>query len=105
MSDDGWITAVTSQAGFETRYSYDPMGRITRVDYPADPVTGDWHDTTIELGRLGAAADTMPTGTWFQRVTTGNAVQESRFFLLPGAPADMFADPPPLPVGLAPDLT
>ena len=39
------------------------------------------------------------------QVTTGNAVQESRFFLLPGAPADMFADPPPLPVGLAPDLT
>ncbi|MBL8599058.1 MAG: hypothetical protein JNL14_15095 [Devosia sp.] len=38
-------------------------------------------------------------------VTTGNAVQETRFFLLPGAPADMFADPPPLPVGLAPDLT
>jgi hypothetical protein len=39
------------------------------------------------------------------QVTTGNAVQESRFVLLPGAPADLFADPPPLPVGLAPDLT
>jgi hypothetical protein len=38
-------------------------------------------------------------------VTTGNAVQDTRFVLLPGAPADMFADPPPLPVGLAPDLT
>ena len=38
-------------------------------------------------------------------VTTGNAVQDSRFVVLPGAPADMFADPPPLPVGLAPDLT
>jgi hypothetical protein len=37
-------------------------------------------------------------------VTTGNAIQDSRFVLLPGAPADMFADPPPLPVGLAPDL-
>jgi hypothetical protein len=39
------------------------------------------------------------------QVTTGNAVQHSDFFLLPGAPADLFADPPPLPVGLAPDLT
>ena len=43
----------------------------------------------------------MPDG-W--QVTTGNAVQQSTFFLLPGAPADLFADPPPLPVGLAPDL-
>ena len=39
------------------------------------------------------------------QVTTGNAVQESRFVLLPGAPADLFADPPPLRVGLAPDRT
>jgi hypothetical protein len=39
------------------------------------------------------------------RVTTDNEVQISNFELRPGAPADIIALQPPLPVGLAPDLT
>ncbi|MEO7223949.1 MAG: hypothetical protein ABIY37_15895 [Devosia sp.] len=32
-------------------------------------------------------------------VTTNNAAQETRFVMLPGAPADLYADPAPQPVG------
>lgn len=39
------------------------------------------------------------------QVTTGNAVQHAFFTLLPGSPADIVAEPPPVPVGLAPALT
>ena len=37
-------------------------------------------------------------------LTTGNADQTSRFAALPGAPADMVAENPTTPVGLAPEL-
>ena len=61
-------------------------------------------DLTSDIPLAGPYTFTVVVpGGW--RVTTGNAVQESRFFLLPGAPADLFADPAPVPVGLAPDLT
>jgi hypothetical protein len=61
-------------------------------------------DLTSDIPLAGPYTFTVavPDG-W--HVTTGNTVQDTRFVLLPGAPADMFADPPPLPVGLAPDLT
>jgi hypothetical protein len=44
----------------------------------------------------------VPSG-W--HVTTDNAVQHAFFTLLPGSPADIIAEPPPQPVGLAPELT
>jgi len=37
--------------------------------------------------------------------TTGNAVQESAYRILPGAPGDLVAETPTRPVGLAADLT
>ena len=42
-------------------------------------------------------------GGW--EVTTGNVLQAKRFNVTPGAIADMSADPPFFPVGLAPTLT
>jgi len=38
-------------------------------------------------------------------ITTGNEIQQVEFELRPGAPGDLIAIPPPVPVGLMPDLT
>lgn len=46
--------------------------------------------------------DVVVPGGW--ELTTGNARQTKRFELAPGAVADMVADPPFFPVGIAPSL-
>jgi hypothetical protein len=69
--------------------------------------------TNFEMSASDAAKDITFAGDYEFRVavppgwhvTTGNELQRAVFELVPGAPADIVAVPPPLPVGLAPDLT
>jgi hypothetical protein len=69
--------------------------------------------TNFEMSASDAGKDITFSGDYEFRlavppgwhVTTDNAVQHAFFRLLPGSPADIVAEPPPLPVGLAPELT
>jgi hypothetical protein len=69
--------------------------------------------TNFEMSATDASKDITFAGEYeFQvdvprgwSITTENGTQRVYFSLLPSAPADIVADPPPSPVGLVPDLT
>jgi YD repeat-containing protein len=78
VSDQGWITSVTDENGFETDYEYDDMGRITRVTYPSGP--GDtWADTTSAFAPVPSAENGVAAGHWRETVSTGDAQKVTVF--------------------------
>lgn len=61
VDDNGWITALTDEAGATTRYGYDSMGRLLSQQFP----TGDnvaWNSVALSLERMGAAQFGIPAG-------------------------------------------
>jgi YD repeat-containing protein len=72
VNDQGWITAVTDEAGFATSYAYDTMGRISQVTYPAGDTVA-WAPTTSVFEPVAGAEYGIAAGHWRQTVSTGNA--------------------------------
>ena len=82
VDDNGWITALTDEAGSITGYGYDAMGRLASilqptgdaVAAPASP-TGSYYGTT-RVFRALTDADWKPpgisTGQWYLYEQTGN---------------------------------
>ena len=71
VDDFGQVKSVRNQLGDSTRYAYDSMGRMTRLDFPA----GDsmpWNPVVRNFS-LGVAAYGLPVGHWRQTVETGGA--------------------------------
>ncbi|MCD9126052.1 RHS repeat protein [Luteimonas fraxinea] len=78
VNDQGFITRVTDENGFQTNYQYDLLGRLTQVNYPiGDSVS--WSPTTISFARSAGGAYGMPAGHWRQTITTGQGVKETYF--------------------------
>jgi len=72
VNDAGWITAVSDENGYITRYDHDVMGRVTRVRYPEDDSVA-WSDTTQAFEYIQVSEHGVPAGHWRQTVATGNA--------------------------------
>ncbi|MFT4257599.1 MAG: RHS repeat protein, partial [Pseudoxanthomonas sp.] len=77
VSDQGWLTSVTDENGYKTCYTYDGMGRITKVTYPSESTSGvcdtsAWNATTLVFEKVNSAEYGIPAGHWRQTVTTGN---------------------------------
>lgn len=78
ISDAGWITALKDENGFTTDYGYDPMGRLSVIDYP----TGDsvnWNATSISFTPTGAGQYGTADDAWVQSIKTGNDVTNTYF--------------------------
>jgi YD repeat-containing protein len=78
VSDQGWITSVTDENGFATGYTYDAMGRITQVTYPAGDSVA-WAPTTSSFAPVGSVENGIAAGHWKQTVHTGNAYKVTLF--------------------------
>lgn len=72
VDDNGWIRSITEENGYRTAYDYDPIGRLTLVDYP-DNDTVNWNSTTSSFQKVTGAEYGLPAGHWRHTVSTGNA--------------------------------
>jgi len=64
VDNNGWVTRETNARRYYTSYTYDVMGRLTRIDKPSG-----WADTTISYSGLGSGiVKTVTNGS--QRTTT-----------------------------------
>lgn len=68
VNDDGTVASVTDFNGHTTRYEYDSMLRVTRVD-PAD---ARWDDTTLAYETLSGGEEGQVAGQFKQTLTRGN---------------------------------
>ena len=71
VNDDGWVTSVTDENGYATGYTYDAMGRITKVTYPTGDAT-TWNATTSSFAQVNSAEYGLASGHWKLTQTTGN---------------------------------
>ncbi|MFZ6646017.1 RHS repeat domain-containing protein [Undibacterium sp. TJN25] len=72
VSNIGLINSLTDAAGFTTGYSYDAMGRLSRiVRAGGDSVA--WNDTTILFEPVGSTEMGLAPGHWRQTTAAGNA--------------------------------
>lgn len=72
VDDNGWLSSRTDESGAITNYSYDVMGRLTLIRYPAGDGVG-WNDTAISNQRTPAPERGLEPGHWRQVESTGNA--------------------------------
>lgn len=67
----GDITSVTDQNGAATRYGYDAMGRVARIDYPAGDSIA-WNATTQDFAQVAADEYGLGPGHWRKSIAQGN---------------------------------
>ncbi|WP_234882569.1 RHS repeat domain-containing protein [Xanthomonas perforans] len=72
VNDNGWISSVTDQNGYQTNYSYDQMGRLSTIAYPANDSTA-WNIKSQSFERVGNAEYDIAADHWRQTVINGNA--------------------------------
>ena len=68
----GNIDWIKDELGKTTSYSYDPMGRITRVTYPVGDTTA-WNDMNSAFVSVATAEYGLAAGHWRETVSTGTA--------------------------------
>jgi len=78
VDDFGQITSITDQAGATTSYTYDPVGRITRIDYPSNDEVA-WYPKTFDYAFVGVPEQGVPANHWRRVTTKGNAVTTTYF--------------------------
>jgi YD repeat-containing protein len=78
VSNIGTVTSLTNPLNATTSFSYDEMGRLAGITYPAaDSVA--WNPTTILFEQVNSQEYDLAAGHWRQTVTTGNARTTSYF--------------------------
>ncbi|MEN5118216.1 hypothetical protein ABE488_12930 [Luteimonas sp. TWI662] len=70
VNDSGWVTSVTDENGFVHSYSYDAIGRLKRIDYPAAD-TVEWSSTSHAYDYVMTAEYGVQAGHWRHTVTNG----------------------------------
>lgn len=80
VNDLGQITSITDPAGYTTQYSYDAIGRISRITYPInDPNGVSWYAKTFTYNYVSSTERGIPAGHWDRTTTVGNAVTTTYF--------------------------
>lgn len=74
VNDVGWITSITDENGFVTRYGYDAMGRLASIAYPTGDSTA-WNTTTQAFVAVASTEYGIAAGHWRQTVSTGNGTK------------------------------
>lgn len=78
VDDFGQISSLTDQAGNTTSYSYDPIGRITGITYPAGDEVA-WSPKTFSYNFVTGAERGIAAGHWRRTTTKGNALTTTYF--------------------------
>lgn len=78
VDGNGWITSVTDENGFSTSYTYDVMGRMASLTYPAGDTVA-WNATTQSFQQVQSDEYGLGAGHWRQVASTGNARKETYF--------------------------
>lgn len=78
VNDFGQMDSVTDENAYTTSYTYDPMGRLSKITYPGADSTA-WNVTTLAFVPVAAAEVGLPAGHWRQTVSTGNGVKLTYF--------------------------
>ncbi|HEL5026875.1 TPA: RHS repeat protein [Stenotrophomonas maltophilia] len=72
VDDKGDIVALIDENGNTTRYGYDVMGRVARIDYPAGDLTS-WNATIQTFEQIGGTEFGVGPGHWRKSVQQGSA--------------------------------
>src|SRR5699024_329577 len=67
VDDFGQISSITNQAGNKTSYTYDAVGRLTKITYPSG-----WNPETFAYAYAGAERG-LGAGHWRRTVSQGDA--------------------------------
>ncbi len=78
VDDHGWITSVTDENGYQTQQTYDAMGRLASIVWPASDVVA-WSTTSQVFEPVAADEYGIASGHWRQTVATGNARKVTYF--------------------------
>ena len=78
VDDFGQISSITDQAGSTTSYSYDAIGRITGITYPAGDEVA-WSPKTFSYALIPSAERGIAANHWRRTTTQGNAVSTTYF--------------------------
>lgn len=73
VDDLGRITSLTDRSGYTTRYAYDGVGRVTRIDYPAGNEVA-WYPSLYRYDFVTSAERGITGSHWRRTVAKGNAV-------------------------------
>lgn len=84
VDDRGWVISTVDENGFTTNYTYDGMGRLTKVTYPQEDAV-DWHPTIQEFTRVPTPEYGLEGGHWRRVSTAGNRRSDTYYdaFLRP----------------------
>jgi YD repeat-containing protein len=72
VDDFGQITSLTDQLGHTTSYSYDPAGRVIRINYPAGDEVA-WASQTFTYNFVTSAERGVSANHWKRTATLGGA--------------------------------
>ncbi len=81
VDDNGWLSSVTDENGYQNCYGYDAMGRLTRIEYPQDATGGcdtgevNWNKLNRSFVPVASTEYGIPAGHWRETTTTGNATK------------------------------
>jgi YD repeat-containing protein len=78
VDGNGWMTQATDENGYATSYSYDSMGRLASISYPAEGTLG-WQPTVQSFVQVSTPEYGIPAGHWRQSVNTGNDTKISYY--------------------------
>ncbi|WP_350000102.1 RHS repeat domain-containing protein [Stenotrophomonas lacuserhaii] len=71
VNDNGWITNVVNELGYQTSYGYDAMGRMSTTTYPSGD-TNEWNAMVQKFERVTAVEHGIAAGHWRLTTTSGN---------------------------------
>lgn len=78
VDDFGQISSLTDQAGSTTSYSYDSIGRITGITYPAGDEVA-WYPKSFSYAPVTSAERGISGTHWRRTTTKGNAITTTYF--------------------------
>jgi len=78
VDDFGGIRSVTDQAGNTTSYSYDALGRVSQITYPANDEQ-PWYPTTFTYAVVGGSERGLTGSHWRLTTTKGDNVKVTYF--------------------------
>jgi len=73
VNDIGWVRSITDETAATKSFTYDAMGRLSSVSYPAGDTTA-WNATTRSFVPVVASEFGLPAGHWRMSVQTGTGV-------------------------------
>lgn len=78
VDDMGRIIQVTDQLSAVTKYGYDSLGRMTRIDYPAGDEVA-WYPKVYTYDYVTGAERGLGAGHWRRTMSKGNATTVTYF--------------------------